>query len=159
MWGLGAKGLLLYSHDRPDMLYPSRRCIIWFRTVPDLSAAMQFFSSPPSGVKPYDTAAARVEHVRSEYNSRPLAPKPHVQVNNSSKKKSIIAPPRFVLKNRVIKSSVSPFSINTISLIMAPPFVSQSMLEYNRLHVYNPLLFSLLFSLLQLSTNTIFKSL
>ena len=49
-WGLGAKGLLLYSHDRPDMLYPSRRCIIWFRTVPDLSTAMQFFSSPPSGV-------------------------------------------------------------------------------------------------------------
>ena len=39
-----------------------------------------------NGVKPYDTAAARVEHVRSEYNSRPLAPKPHVQVNNSSKK-------------------------------------------------------------------------
>ena len=49
-WGLGAKGLLLYSHDRPDMLYPSRRCIIWFRTVPDLSAATQFFSRPPSGV-------------------------------------------------------------------------------------------------------------
>ena len=49
-WGLGPKGLLLYSHDRPDMLYPSRRCIIWFRTVPDLSAATQFFSSPPSGV-------------------------------------------------------------------------------------------------------------
>ena len=52
-----------------------------------------------NGVKPYDTAAARVEHVRSEYNSRPLAPKPHVQVNNSSKK-SIIAPPRFVLKKQ-----------------------------------------------------------
>ena len=49
-WGLGAKGLLLYSHDLPGMLYPSRRCIIWFRTVPDLSATMQFFSSPPSGV-------------------------------------------------------------------------------------------------------------
>ena len=48
-----------------------------------------------NGAKPYDTAAARVEHVRSEYNSRPLAPKPHVQVNNSSKK-SIIAQPRFV---------------------------------------------------------------
>ena len=39
-----------------------------------------------NGAKPYDTAVARVEHVRSEYNSRPLAPKPHVQVNNSSKK-------------------------------------------------------------------------
>ena len=50
-----------------------------------------------NGAKPYDTAAARVEHVRSEY--RPLAPKPHVQVNNSSKK-SIIAPPRFVSKKR-----------------------------------------------------------
>ena len=79
-----------------------------------------------NGAKPYDIAAARVEHVRSEYNSRPLAPKPHVQVNNSSKK-SIIAPPRFVSKKTgVIKASVSPFSINTISLIMAPPFVSQS---------------------------------
>ena len=49
-WGLGAKGLLLYSHDRPDMIYPSRRCIIWFRTVPDLSATTQFFSSPTFGV-------------------------------------------------------------------------------------------------------------
>ena len=39
-----------YSHDRPDMVYPSRRCIIWFHTVPSLSAATQFFSSPPSGV-------------------------------------------------------------------------------------------------------------
>ena len=52
-----------------------------------------------NGAKPYDTAAARVEHVGSEYNSRPLAPKPHVQVNNSSKK-SIIAPPRFVSKTK-----------------------------------------------------------
>ena len=29
-----------------------------------------------NGAKPYDTTAARVEHVRSEYNSRPLAPNP-----------------------------------------------------------------------------------
>ena len=39
-----------YSHDQPDRLYPSRRCIIWFRTIPDLSAATQFFSSPPFGM-------------------------------------------------------------------------------------------------------------
>ena len=39
-----------YSHDRPDRLYPSHHCIIWFRTVADPSTATQFFSSPPSGV-------------------------------------------------------------------------------------------------------------
>ena len=39
-----------------------------------------------NGAKPFYTAVARVDHVRPEYNSRPLAPKPHVQVNNSSKK-------------------------------------------------------------------------
>ena len=41
-----------------------------------------------NGVKPYDTAAARVEHFRSVVRVRPsiivgLWPKPHVQVNNS----------------------------------------------------------------------------
>ena len=116
-----------------------------------------------NSVKPYDTATARVEPVRSVVRVRPsiivgLWPKPHIQVNNSSKKVNN-SPTKVCLKKGVIKASVSPFSINTISLIMVPPFVSQSMLEYNRLHVYNPLLFFLLFSLLQLITNTIFKSL
>ena len=113
-----------------------------------------------NGAKPYDTAATRVEHVRSVVRVRPsiivgLWPPNPTSKSIIAQKKSIIAPPRFVSKKGVIRASVSPFSINTISLIMAPPFVSQSMLEYNRLHVYNPLLFSLL----QLSTNTIFKSL
>ena len=52
-----------------------------------------------NGVKPYDTAATRVEYVRSEYNSRPLAPKPHVQVNNSSKKANN-SPTKVCLKKR-----------------------------------------------------------
>ena len=56
-----------------------------------------------NGAKRYDTTAARVEPVRSVVRVRPssiivgLWPKPHVQVNNSSKK-SIVAPPRFVSK-------------------------------------------------------------
>ena len=52
-----------------------------------------------NGAKPYDTSAARVEHVRSKYNSRPLPPNP-TSKSIIAQKKSIIAPPRFVSKKR-----------------------------------------------------------
>ena len=59
-----------------------------------------------NAAKPYDTAAARVEHVRSVVRVRPssiivgLWPKPHVQVNNSPTKVCLE-------KNGVIKASVN----------------------------------------------------
>ena len=57
-----------------------------------------------NGAKPYDTAAARVEHVRSVVRVRPSIIVGLWPPNPTSK--SIIAPPRFVSKNGVIKASV-----------------------------------------------------
>ena len=55
-----------------------------------------------NGAKPYDTAAARVEHVRSVVRVRPsiiiigLWPPYPTSKSIIAQKKSIIAPPRFV---------------------------------------------------------------